>query len=60
MESMILTMWIGTTVVFMDGQPVQIGYGNDVSPGCVGFRNVRRTLEAEFEVRDEKIEARPA
>jgi len=60
MESMILTVWLGGTTVMIDGRPAQIGQACIVSPGCVGFRDVRLTLDAEFEVRDEKTEARPA
>lgn len=59
MESMILTVWLGSTTVMINGRPAQIGQACIVTPGCAAFRDVRLTLEAEFEVRDERIEARP-
>ena len=60
METMILTVWLGSTTVMIDGCPAQIGQACIVTPGCAAFRDVRLTLDAQFEVRDERTEARPA
>lgn len=60
METMILTVWLGSTTVMIGGIPAQIGQACIVTPGCTAFRDVRPTLDAEFEVRDERVEARPA
>ena len=60
METMILTVWLGSTTVMIDGRLAQLGRACLVTPGCASFHDVRPTLDAEFEVREERVEARPA
>lgn len=60
METMIFTGWLGSTTVTIDGRLAKIGQARIVTPKCVVFKDVRLTLDAEFEVRDERVEARPA
>ena len=60
MESMILTVWLGSPTIMPNGRLVYVGHNCEVSSGCVVFKDVRPTLDAEFEVREERVEARPA
>jgi len=60
MGTMVFTVWLGSPAIMPNGRLVDVGINEEVSAGCAVFKDVRPTLDAEFEVVDEKIEARPA